>query len=99
MCSQEAHPGRPEKQKPFGYVLDLRSNPGGLLEASIEIARQWINTGIIVSTKTKDGITDIIEVGPKKVLSKLIQKITSNIKIKSIDSLEDLINYGFKIIK
>ena len=48
-----------EKQKPFGYVLDLRSNPGGLLEASIEIARQWINTGTIVSTKTKDGITDI----------------------------------------
>tara|TARA_B100000965_G_scaffold223810_1_gene187297 strand:+ start:523 stop:1827 length:1305 start_codon:yes stop_codon:yes gene_type:complete len=48
-----------EKQEPLGYVLDLRSNPGGLLEASIEIARQWINTGIIVSTKTKDGITDI----------------------------------------
>ncbi len=48
-----------EKQNPFGYVLDLRSNPGGLLEASIEIARQWINTGIIVSTKTKDGIIDI----------------------------------------
>ena len=48
-----------EEQKPFGYVLDLRSNPGGLLEASIEIARQWINKGIIVSTKTKDGITDI----------------------------------------
>ena len=48
-----------EKQEPFGYVLDLRSNPGGLLEASIEIARQWINKGIIVSTKTKDGITDV----------------------------------------
>ncbi len=48
-----------EKQKPYGYVLDLRSNPGGLLEASIEIARQWINTGIIVSTKTNDGITDV----------------------------------------
>ena len=48
-----------ERQEPFGYVLDLRSNPGGLLEASIEIARQWINKGIIVSTKTKDGITDI----------------------------------------
>ncbi len=48
-----------EKQDPFGYVLDLRSNPGGLLEASIEIARQWINHGIIVSTKTKGGITDI----------------------------------------
>ena len=48
-----------ENQNPLGYVLDLRSNPGGLLEASIEIARQWINTGIIVSTKTKDGIKEI----------------------------------------
>ena len=48
-----------EKEKPFGYVLDLRGNPGGLLEASIEIARQWINKGIIVSTNTKDGIIDI----------------------------------------
>jgi len=42
-----------------GYVLDLRSNPGGLLMASIEIARQWLNDGTIVSTKTRDGITDV----------------------------------------
>ena len=42
-----------------GYVLDLRSNPGGLLMASIEIARQWLNEGVIVSTKTRDGIQDV----------------------------------------
>jgi carboxyl-terminal processing protease len=42
-----------------GYVLDLRSNPGGLLVASIEIAREWLNEGTIVSTKTRDGIQDI----------------------------------------
>ena len=42
-----------------GYVLDLRSNPGGLLMASVEIARQLLNEGTIVSTKTRDGITDI----------------------------------------
>ncbi|MFN9871779.1 MAG: S41 family peptidase [Cyanobacteriota bacterium] len=42
-----------------GYVLDLRSNPGGLLMASVEIARQWLNEGIIVSTKTRDGIQDV----------------------------------------
>ena len=42
-----------------GYVLDLRSNPGGLLMASIAIARQWIDEGVIVSTKTRDGIQDI----------------------------------------
>jgi carboxyl-terminal processing protease len=48
-----------ESQGVQGYVLDLRSNPGGLLVASVEIARQWINEGIIVSTKTRDGIQDI----------------------------------------
>jgi carboxyl-terminal processing protease len=42
-----------------GYVLDLRSNPGGLLVASVEIARQWLNEGVIVSTKTRDGIQDV----------------------------------------
>ncbi|MFM7087350.1 MAG: S41 family peptidase [Cyanobium sp.] len=42
-----------------GYVLDLRSNPGGLLMASVEIGRQWLNEGIIVSTKTRDGIQDV----------------------------------------
>ncbi|ABX08722.1 S41 family peptidase [Prochlorococcus marinus] len=47
-----------EEQKSQGYILDLRGNPGGLLEASIDIARQWLNTGIIVSTLTKDGIND-----------------------------------------
>ncbi len=42
-----------------GYVLDLRSNPGGLLMASVEIARQWLDDGVIVSTKTRDGVQDI----------------------------------------
>ena len=42
-----------------GYVIDLRSNPGGLLMASVEIARQLLNEGTIVSTKTRSGITDV----------------------------------------
>ena len=42
-----------------GYVLDLRSNPGGLLMASVDIARQWLNEGTIVSTRTRDGIQDV----------------------------------------
>ena len=48
-----------EEESPDGYVLDLRSNPGGLLEASVEITRQWLNEGIIVSTKTREGIRDV----------------------------------------
>ena len=48
-----------EEQKADGYVLDLRSNPGGLLEASVDIARQWLNEGTIVSTRTREGIRDV----------------------------------------
>ena len=48
-----------EEKGAQGYVLDLRSNPGGLLMASVEIARQWLNEGTIVSTKTRDGIQDV----------------------------------------
>ncbi len=47
-----------EKQQVTGYVLDLRSNPGGLLHASVEIARMWIDDGAIVSTVDRQGETD-----------------------------------------
>ncbi|HEY9808679.1 MAG TPA: carboxyl-terminal processing protease CtpC [Halomicronema sp.] len=47
-----------EKQKVDGYILDLRSNPGGLLQASIEIARMWLEKGTIVSTVNRQGVTD-----------------------------------------
>jgi carboxyl-terminal processing protease len=48
-----------EAQNVQGYVLDLRSNPGGLLMASVTIARQWMDEGVIVSTKTREGIQDV----------------------------------------
>ena len=38
-----------------GYVLDLRSNPGGLLHSSIDIARMWLEEGSIVSTVDREG--------------------------------------------
>lgn len=47
-----------EKQNVTGYILDLRSNPGGLLYTSIEIARMWLNDGTIVSTVDRQGETD-----------------------------------------
>ena len=47
-----------EIKKVSGYVLDLRSNPGGLLESSIDISRQFIDKGIIVSTVSKDGLRE-----------------------------------------
>ena len=47
-----------ETKKVAGYVLDLRSNPGGLLESSIDISRHFINKGVIVSTVSKDGLKE-----------------------------------------
>ena len=47
-----------EKEQVEGYVLDLRSNPGGLLYSSINIARMWLDEGTIVSTVNRKGISD-----------------------------------------
>ncbi|MEC4984762.1 MAG: S41 family peptidase [Oscillatoria sp. PMC 1068.18] len=37
------------------FVLDLRGNPGGLLFASVDIARMWMETGTIVRTVDRKG--------------------------------------------
>ncbi len=47
---------RLEKQGAAAYILDLRNNPGGLLQAGIEIARLWIDSGTIVYTVNRQGV-------------------------------------------
>ncbi|WP_026731992.1 carboxyl-terminal processing protease CtpB [Fischerella sp. PCC 9605] len=42
-----------------GFVLDLRGNPGGLLQSSIEIARMWMNDGSIVRTVDRKGGSEV----------------------------------------
>jgi carboxyl-terminal processing protease len=44
-----------EEKKVSGYILDLRGNPGGLLFSSVDIARMWLDKGIIVSTIDRQG--------------------------------------------
>jgi carboxyl-terminal processing protease len=48
-----------ESQGATGYVLDLRSNPGGLLYGAIDIARMWMDDGKIVSTVNRQGTGDV----------------------------------------
>ncbi|MBV8882814.1 MAG: S41 family peptidase [Chroococcidiopsidaceae cyanobacterium CP_BM_RX_35] len=38
-----------------GYVLDLRGNPGGLVDASVAIARMWLEQGAIVREVDRAG--------------------------------------------
>ncbi|MEB3310785.1 MAG: S41 family peptidase [Snowella sp.] len=47
-----------KKQGAKAYILDLRNNPGGLLQAGIEIARLWLPEGNIVYTVNRQGIQD-----------------------------------------
>jgi carboxyl-terminal processing protease len=44
--------------KPLGYVVDLRSNPGGLLDQAVDVADDFLDSGEIVSQRgrTKDDI-------------------------------------------
>ncbi|MEO1340168.1 MAG: carboxyl-terminal processing protease CtpA [Cyanobacteria bacterium J06635_13] len=44
-----------EKQGAEAYILDLRNNPGGLLQAGVEIARMWLDNGTIVYTVNRQG--------------------------------------------
>jgi carboxyl-terminal processing protease len=48
-------------QKVDGFVLDLRGNPGGLLQASIDISRMWLDNGSIVRTVDRDGNSEDIK--------------------------------------
>jgi carboxyl-terminal processing protease len=47
-----------EEQGADAYILDLRSNPGGLLQAGIEIARMWLDDSTIVYTVNRQSILD-----------------------------------------
>jgi len=52
---------RLESEGAEGYILDLRNNPGGLLQAGIEIARLWLDEGTVVYTVNRQGIQDSFE--------------------------------------
>jgi carboxyl-terminal processing protease len=43
------------RQGAKAFILDLRNNPGGLLQAGIEIARLWLNDSTIVYTVNRQG--------------------------------------------
>jgi carboxyl-terminal processing protease len=50
-----------EKKGAAAYILDLRNNPGGLLQAGIEIARLWLDSGTVVYTVNRQGIQGSFE--------------------------------------
>ena len=68
-----------EKQGAEAYILDLRNNPGGLLQAGVEIARMWLDDGTIVYTVNRQGT---------------LGSFDSNSEILTADPLVVLVNQG-----
>ena len=56
-----------EQQGADAYILDLRNNPGGLLQAGIEIARIWLNDGTIVYTVNRQGMLGSFDASGKAI--------------------------------
>ncbi|MCE5302340.1 MAG: S41 family peptidase [Planctomycetaceae bacterium] len=50
------------KQHARGLVLDLRDNPGGYIAAAIDACRMFVASGVIVTTRRRDGrVSEIYE--------------------------------------
>ncbi len=45
-----------------GIILDLRNNPGGFLQASVLVASDFINSGVVVKQETSDGKVETYQV-------------------------------------
>lgn len=54
-----------EKEKLKGIIIDLRKNPGGLLEQAVEIADLFLSEGIIVTTKDRNGTSEVMNATSK----------------------------------
>ncbi len=48
-------------QKPAGLILDLRGNPGGLLDASVKIGSYFVPKGPILIERLKDGTQKVYD--------------------------------------
>lgn len=60
-----------------GLILDLRDNPGGLLDSAVEIAKNFVPTGPVVSVVDRDGnkkTTSITSEGIKMPLVVLVNE-------------------------
>ncbi|MBE9011549.1 PDZ domain-containing protein [Pseudanabaenaceae cyanobacterium LEGE 13415] len=50
-----------DRQHVDRFVLDLRGNPGGLLDQETAIARMWLNQGTIVRIVDRDGAAEEVQ--------------------------------------
>ncbi|MEO0373534.1 MAG: S41 family peptidase [Cyanobacteria bacterium P01_A01_bin.17] len=59
-----------ETQQVTGYILDLRGNPGGVFEASVEMARMWLRPNRLISLVDQRGEIERHETTQKELTQK-----------------------------
>jgi carboxyl-terminal processing protease len=69
-AAQEVQNALKEQGEKSGYILDLRSNPGGLLSNAIRIADFFLEEGSIVSTVDRDGYKEVRYSSPTSLTNK-----------------------------
>lgn len=52
------------REKPTGLILDLRSNPGGLLEEAVSVASQFVSDGVVARVKGPGNETKQLDAEP-----------------------------------
>lgn len=52
---QDQAPGKPAE----GVLIDLRSNPGGLVSAAVEVADEFLSDAPVVSTRGRNALSDV----------------------------------------
>ena len=62
------------------------------LAQQITSSVQWVNS---IQYMAGQGVTDFIEIGPGRVLTGLIKRIDSNLKLHNIEKPEDVLNLPF----
>jgi len=68
-----------KSQSVDGFVLDMRNNPGGLLDQAVEVASIWLPKGSTVLLEKEDGVvTETYRTSNNPILEKLPVVVLQN---------------------
>ncbi len=54
-----------------GIILDLRHNPGGLLDTVVNVTSRFLEEGVVLIIRDNEGNEEVIEVSPQEVTTEL----------------------------
>jgi carboxyl-terminal processing protease len=65
-------------KSPKGIIIDLRNNPGGLLDSAVNIISMFINSGDVVKIKYKDGHVEVNKTTRNPIMSDVKMAVLVN---------------------